>query len=192
MQQRPNTFPDRVRSFSGHPSLFEVIPPLRDAPQEKVDAWRDRILAAVMPKKLDALNIPEVRDESRNGERTYEYAKRMKPREFARLFLENGPETAQGPLNVVINRVVVYRSAKQQKVWLRNSHKLGIRNLILVGGESSRAAYPGPSVSRMAELIREEINSQLDERERFFCGGITIPTRRRIAGGNGKSTSALS
>ena len=51
-------------------------------------------------------------------------------------------------------------------------HDYGIRNLILVGGESHGIQYPGPSVSEAASLAAQE------GRE-FLLGGITIPSRSR-------------
>jgi len=177
MTQSVNNFPEIVRSEAALPTMFEVIPPRRDAAAEQQVLWRDRILKACAALHCAAINIPEVRDESRAGERTYAYAKRIKPREFGKALSEAAPPG----LNVVINRVVVYRTVEQQKRWLKNSHQVGMRNLILVGGESSRVTYPGPSVSQAARLIREEVNTQLPPEEQFFCGGQLIPQSSKIS-----------
>ena len=173
---KTNSFSAVVRREGGTPMLFETIPPRRDASPEKVNAWRDRIVTAVKSLPVTAVNIPEVRDESREGERTYTYVKRMKPREFGACLREALPET----VDLVINRVVVYRTMEQQKDWLENSYRdWGIRNLILVGGESNRIDYPGPSVAAAAKLVTQEVNAHLPADEQWFCGAITIPSRRR-------------
>jgi 5,10-methylenetetrahydrofolate reductase len=99
----------------------------------------------------------------------------MKPREFGKCLRE----ACSRPIDLVINRVVVYRTIAQQKDWLKNSYRdFGIRNLVLVGGELEPENYPGPSVSAMANLITEEVNSHLPEEEAWVCGGIAIPSRR--------------
>ncbi len=181
------SFKDRVRADSGVPILFETIPPRRDAERDKVDAWCERIVAALSELPVTAVNIPEVRDESRQGERTYSYIKRMKPREFAKRLRDRFED-----MDYVVNRVVVYRPAAQQKDWLENAHRdWGIRNLILVGGESSRVTYPGPSVSGAARLIQEEVNSLLPEAERWICGGIVIASRRSSDPGRDEPTRML-
>ncbi len=175
MTQCRNIFRERVLADGGVPILFETIPPRRDSETAKVHAWRDRIVQALETVPVVAVNIPEIRDETREGERTYKYNKRMKPRDFGHLLKQSFVK----PIDLVVNRVVVYRTAEQQKDWLENTRKLGIRNLILVGGESHRVDYPGPSVSGMAKLITEEVNCHLAEDDKWLCGAITIPSRRR-------------
>lgn len=170
-----NIFRERVLASGGVPILFETIPPRRDSAPDKLEAWRDRIVQAMESVPVTAVNVPEIRDETREGERTYKYNKRLKPREFGQQLREAFTK----PIDLVINRVVVYRTVEQQKAWLDNSHQLGVRNLILVGGESHRVDYPGPSVAGMAKLITEEVNSHLDPEAQWLCGGITIPSRRR-------------
>lgn len=175
MTTHKNKFPGLVQVPGGLPLLFEVIPPRKDSPEAKIHEWRDRVVQIATRCPIAAINIPEVREEERGGERTYTYVKRMKPRQFGKLVSEAAPQ----PIDLVINRVVVYRSIEKQRDWLLNSHAVGIRNIILVGGESGQITYPGPSVKTLAQLIAEEVNPLLPEGERFFCGGIAIPTRRR-------------
>ena len=89
----------------------------------------------------------------------------MEPRLFAQAIRETcGTET-------VVNRVTVHVPEAEQRRWLREVYQqYGIRNLILVGGESPDVKYPGPSVVEMASLVQEEGLPLL-------LGGITIPDR---------------
>ncbi len=153
-----------------NPSLpvvfFEVVPPAANKP-EAVEAMvaemgRVRLLA-------DAINLPEIRDESpsRGGARTSAFVPRVEPRTLgARLRRELGVE-------VVVNRAVVYEP--DPLPWFRETHAAyGIADVVLVGRESSRIAYPGPSVTDAAEQVRA---AQLP----ISLGGITIPSRVREA-----------
>jgi 5,10-methylenetetrahydrofolate reductase len=54
--------------------------------------------------------------------------------------------------------------------WFRETRQFGIENVVLVGGESSKIGYPGPSVLEAAKQVRLA--------ELPICmGGITIPSR---------------
>jgi 5,10-methylenetetrahydrofolate reductase len=79
-------------------------------------------------------------------------------------------------LEAIVDRGIVYTHWANQRRWLRRTRReYGIRNLVLVGGESSRIRYPGPPVTRAAELIREELHREGVD---YFLGGITLPGRR--------------
>lgn len=113
----------------------------------------------------DAINIPEVREETRQGARRTRLPERVEPRVFARAI------QAAAAMETIVNRVTVHETASEQSRWLKETYsEYGIRNLILVGGESHLTAYSGPSVQEMAALSRKEAPD-------FFLGGITIPSR---------------
>jgi 5,10-methylenetetrahydrofolate reductase len=117
---------------------------------------------------VDAINIPEIREETRQGARPAKMPERIEPRVFAKAIRSNGMET-------IINRVTVHDAEADQLRWLKETYSdYEIRNMVLVGGESHTHAYPGPSVPRTAELaVREGLD--------FFFGGITIPSRSQEA-----------
>ena len=177
MTQRANQFSNCVRASSGVPIRFEMIPPLASTGDEKLQGWVDRLVSGLSDLPIAAVNIPEVRDEQhREGERTYRYKGKMEPRVCGRQLQEAFP----GGIDTVINRVVVHEPVDEQRTWLLEGHRdWGVRNLVLVGGESPEIRYPGPSVTEAATLITEELNSTLPEAEQFLCGGIVIPTRRK-------------
>ncbi|MGH9784714.1 MAG: hypothetical protein ACRD88_11050 [Terriglobia bacterium] len=144
--------------------FYELIPPKAGAPAEMETLLE---LVRGLAGKVDAINIPEIYDESRQGSRGARLPERVEPRAFAQAI-----HNAAG-METVVNRVTVLETAEQQRDWLRETHEeYGVRNLILVGGESSAKEYRGPSVLKMAELAADL---------GFFLGGITIPSRSREA-----------
>jgi 5,10-methylenetetrahydrofolate reductase len=140
--------------------FFEMVPPVKGKPQALESAMGE---VARIQKLADAINLPEIHDESRGGDRTFKFVPRIEPRVLGgRIRKELG-------MDVVLNRCVVYET--DQGGWFRETQeKFGIQNLILVGGESSQIHYPGPNV---AETSREIQATGLAS----TLGGISIPSR---------------
>lgn len=140
-------------------TFFEVVPPAAEKP-EALDA----MLAEVGKVRhlADAINLPDIRDESRGAPRKSRYVPRVEPRVLgSRIHRELGVE-------VVANRCVVYEA--DQASWFKETHeKYGINTLVLVGGESSKLSYPGPSVLEAAKAVPAGIPMSI--------GGISIPSR---------------
>jgi 5,10-methylenetetrahydrofolate reductase len=151
-----------------HPSapviFFETVPP----PADKAGA----IEAALEDVKkirhlVDAINLPEIRDEARPSERTYRFVPRVEPRVLG------APIRRELETEVVLNRVVVHEP--NQVDWFRETgEKFELEHAVLVGGESSTVSHPGPSVLEAAEQIRA---AGLP----WCLGGITIPSRTHEA-----------
>ena len=169
-----------------HPSVpvifFEMVPPAAKKPESLETALAD---VKKIRHLVDAINLPEIHDEIRGGERTYKFVERVEPRKLAaRIRREADTE-------VVVNRCVVYEP--DQAAWFRESRQAyGIRHAVLVGGESSAVRYPGPSVlETVAQLKSADLEMSL--------GGITIPSRlheadrirRKHAGGISFFTSQV-
>lgn len=144
--------------------LFEMVPPAAGKP-ESVERTIEEIKR--FKPLFDAVNLPEIHDETRSENRTFKFIERMEPRSLgARILRECGTEA-------VINRCVVY--APDQAGWLRETQEtFGIHHVVLVGGESSKVRYPGPSVLETAEQARA---AGLP----ISFGGITIPSRSEEA-----------
>jgi 5,10-methylenetetrahydrofolate reductase len=141
-------------------TFFEVVPPEEGKPaavEEAVHVVR-RVAGAV-----DAINLPEIHNEARPGERTANFIPRMDPRRLAvRLRNELGVE-------VVTNHCVVYEP--DPLPWLRETREaFGVQHYVLVGGESSTIQYPGPSVMEATERLRAAGHEGA-------LGGISIPSR---------------
>jgi 5,10-methylenetetrahydrofolate reductase len=141
-------------------TLFEVVPPAAAKP-EALDAS----LLELQPLRgrVDAINIPEIHDEDRPGERTSKFIERVEPRLLgSRLKRELG-------IDVVINRVTVHDPAPEQ--WFRETcGQWDIPHWVLVGGESKDIRYPGPNPGEAARLVKSlGLPATL--------GAITIPSR---------------
>jgi len=143
---------------------YEILPP-----REKdgtLNSYAENISSLLSQTHIDAINIPEVRDEVARGERPIKNQIRAEPREFGRLL-----QDIVG-IEAVINRVVVHQDLEKEMNWLEETNsKYEIENLITVGGESRSIEYPGPSVNQALAAISK--NQNLD----LLCGGISIPSR---------------
>ncbi len=145
-------------------TLFEVVPPAAEPPEnadrllEKVKRFRD---------VADGMSVPEIVPEGRGESNRVPFRPRVESRVLAsRIRTEWG-------LDAVVNRVVVLDA--DPRPWFEETReKFGIRNLILVGGDSSQMNYPGPGVGEAASLVEE---AGLD----LVLGGISIPSREQEA-----------
>jgi hypothetical protein len=161
-------FRDKVRKPKRPVVAYEILPP-----REKdgtLNTYAERISSLLSQTHIDAINIPEVHEENTRGLRPVKNLERAEAREFGRLLQDNVG------IEAIINRVTVHNDLDYQKSWIKETfYDYDIENLILVGGESSDTKYPGPSVNETSEYITRDLNAG---RFDFFCGGITIPSRK--------------
>ena len=151
---------DKLLDASVPVRFFELVPPAA----EKPGAVEATLAELEKVRHLaDAVNLPEIRDESRSAPRTARFVPRVEPRLLgARIRRDLDVE-------VVVNRGVVYEP--DPLPWTEETRgDFGIQNIVLVGGESSKLSYPGPSVLEAARQIRSA-------RPEMCLGGITIPSR---------------
>ena len=145
---------------------YEILPP-----REKdgtLNSYAANISSLLSQTHIDAINIPEVRDEVHRGERPVKNQLRAEPREFGRLL-----QDIVG-VEAIVNRVVVHQELNEELKWLAETNKkYEIENLITVGGESRSIDYPGPSVNEALAAIKKNENINL------LCGGISIPSREK-------------
>ena len=83
-------------------TLFEVVPPAAAKP-EALEASVAGI--AAISGRVDAINIPEIHDEDRPGERTSKFIERVEPR------ILGSRIKRELEIDVVINRVTVHDPA---------------------------------------------------------------------------------
>ena len=156
------TLRDKILNPSSPVVFFEQVPPAADK-LGAIEATLEEV--GKFGSLVDAINVPEILDESRGAERTHRFVPRVEPRLLgARIRSELGTE-------VVINHVVVH-DLDPIRWFQETEQQAGIQNVILVGGESSRLSHAGPSVRQAAEQAREAGLS-------VCLGGITIPTRNQ-------------
>ena len=145
---------------------YEILPP-----REKdgtLNSYAANISSLLSQTHIDAINIPEVRDEVARGERPVKNQLRAEPREFGRLL-----QDIVG-VEAIVNRVVVHQKLNEELKWLEETNKkYEVENLITVGGESRSIDYPGPSVNEALAAIKKNENINL------LCGGISIPSREK-------------
>ena len=140
--------------------LFEMVPPAAHKPEALETALAD---VKKIRHLVDAINLPEIHDENRGGDRTHKFVERVEPRKLAARIQR------EAEAEVVINRCVVYEP--DQAAWFRESHETyGIQHAILVGSESSAIRYPGPSVLEAVTELKSKGMA-------LTLGGITIPSR---------------
>ena len=146
--------------------VYEILPPRQK--DGTLNSYAENISSLLSQTHIDAINIPEVRDEVARGERPVKNQIRAEPREFGKLL-----QDIVG-IEAIVNRVVVHQELKKEMEWFEETYtNFEIENLITVGGESRKIKYPGPSVNRALKAIK--YNSKLN----ILCGGISIPSREK-------------
>ena len=158
---------DKVKKPQRPVVAYEILPPLEK--DGTLNSYAEIISSLLSQTHIDAINIPEVHDESGRGDRPVTNQKRGEPREFGRLL-----QDIVG-VEAIVNRVVVHEPFDAQMRWIEETNRdYEIENLIIVGGESSKVEYPGPTVNEVLRSVsREHISNGGD----IFCGGIAIPSR---------------
>ena len=159
---------DKVKKPQRPVVAYEILPP-----REKdgtLNSYAETISSLLSQTHIDAINIPEVHDEIGRGDRPVTNQKRGEPREFGMLL-----QDIVG-IEAIINRVVVHEPYDDQIRWIEKTNtNYEIENMIIVGGESSKVDYPGPTVNEMLQSISKGYNSNGGD---IFCGGIAIPSRK--------------
>ena len=146
--------------------VYEILPPRQK--DGTLNSYAENISALLSQTHIDAINIPEVRDEVARGERPVKNQIRAEPREFGKLL-----QDIVG-IEAIVNRVVVHQKLEKEMEWFEETYtNFEIENLITVGGESRKIKYPGPSVNKALKAIKD--NSKLN----ILCGGISIPSREK-------------
>ena len=160
---------DKIKKPQRPVVAYEILPP-----REKdgtLNAYAETISSLLSQTHIDAINIPEVHDEVGRGERPVSNQKRGEPRKFGMLL-----QDIVG-IEAIVNRVVVHMPLKKQMEWIQETYsKYEIDNLIIVGGESSKQKYPGPTVNESLEKISQD-SRRLENT--ILCGGICIPSRKK-------------
>jgi len=180
------TYPDFHENPDRFPTIFEIVPPEVGKEKQRLNKHIKYIGQMFREIEVDALNLPEIQDESKKcdkGKRLKPYKKRVSPRDYALALSE------QFDTEFIINQVCVKRPPKKLEKWLLETHNdFNIKNIIMVGGESSKVKYNGPSVAASNKLLKRYLNrgrlrhnDEPDEIEptEFTIGNICIPTRRR-------------
>ncbi|MBI1744735.1 hypothetical protein HYR54_16950 [Candidatus Acetothermia bacterium] len=180
-------FRDKVKNPAQGVILYEIIPPPEESSEASLGASLESLGELLDRAPIDGINIPEIRNENRNGTNINPYISKIEPRVYG----HHVQKHLGASYEVIINRGIVYDPPQVHQQWLLQTwKKFEIRNLVLVGGESSQQRYPGPSLTQASEFITQCLNRGWKQgvrgdlvptlcRTDYFCGGITIPTRRK-------------
>ncbi len=153
--------------------LYEILPPPKNLSKADLQISFSLFAQILKNNPIDGVNLPEVREETRSGKRSTPELIKLEPRAVCS-YLQK-----QGISNLIVNRPVVYLPWEKQITWLKETYnKYNIYNFVLVGGESSKVSYPGPTVIEAARLITNKLRSEFPK---MFLGGITIPSRTNEA-----------
>ncbi len=172
MKKKTKTFAQKVRNKQ-KVILYEFLPPPKTLGTTETKISIKQFATILGSYNVDAINIPEVREETRSGKRSNPVLLKLEPR------VVHAHLSKHASCDVIINRPVVYLPWKKQKRWfLETYNTYGIRNFIFVGGESSKIIYPGLTVSQTAKKLKTTHKNDFPD---IFLGGITIPTRKNEA-----------
>ena len=144
------------------------MPPPKDLQKSDIESSISTFARITRRFPIDGINIPEVREETRNGKRKQFEIIKVEPKVIAKYL------KIHSDIDIIINRPTVYTPWNEQEIWFKKVYSEGIRNIILVGGESSRVKYPGPSVLETSVKLKKILPD-------IFLGGIIIPTRKNEA-----------
>ncbi len=176
---------DIVTDCSDHAALlFEIVPPVEGNQKKRLRSHQKYISRLLRETDVNALNLPEIQNESKKGEkgkRRNPYKKRVSPRKYTRSL------SAAFNTKYIINHVCVKHDPPKLEQWLLETHnQFDISQIILVGGESSSERYDGLSVCEGNKLVKNYLNNgkrkyqnETIDPTNFTLGNICIPTRRR-------------
>ena len=160
---------DKVKKPRRPVVLYEILPPREK--DGSLNSYAETISSLLSQTHIDGINIPEIRDEKRNGAKPVNSLSRAEPRKFGHLL-----QDIVG-VEAIINRVVVHQPIKKELEWVEETYdKYEIENFIIVGGESRKINYPGPTVNEALNKI--SFDNKYHKKE-IFCGGICIPRREK-------------
>ena len=106
---------DKVKRPRRPVVVYEILPPSEK--DGTLDSYAEIISSLLSQTHIDAINIPEVRDEYGRGERPVKSQARAEPREFGRLM-----QDIVG-IEAIVNRVVVHQPIEEEMRWLKKRIK---------------------------------------------------------------------
>ena len=138
------------------PVLVEIVPPEQGYEEKRLEEHTEYLTSMFQEVTVDAINIPEIQDESKKGDkgkRISPFKKRVTPRDYARAL------SGRFNTDFIINRVIVKEKPEVQERWLLDTYnEYGIKNVVFVGGESPEIKYPGPSVPDGSKMVKQFLN----------------------------------
>ncbi|MCE5315907.1 MAG: methylenetetrahydrofolate reductase [Parachlamydia sp.] len=148
--------------------IFEILPTPEKWSDEKIQKWCIDVCALLRRENLLTINLPEVVEEERGGERNVGYTPKLDNLHFSGLLKQH----LHG-LITIPNKICVRMPKAEFEKWVAHAYERGIRHLILVGGERD-IEYPGYTVMEATRFVRRHYPD-------VKIGGIAIFTRKNEA-----------
>lgn len=152
-------------ALNDYPLFFAPVVPSLRSPAHRIAERVDETAALLLQlPRVDAVYVPELADENHEGRPRY---RSYDPREYV-----VHVTSRTGHPGIVTKVVAHFPDSAALRDWTERSVRMGIRNVVLVGGSSSRIPYPGPAVE---EADREV--GPIVEAAGGVVGNIAIPHR---------------
>ncbi len=164
--------------LSKRPLVFTVIP-LRDnktgdsVHDDKIvrnlnNRKEELAIALSSFTRLSAISVPELVEENHEGKPRYNSI-------YTRALARGTADLLH--IDALVNKVVAHIENYESFVeWIKETHSLGISNMIFVGGNTRHHRYPGPSVSE-ANVIARRLWWEF-HKEEITIGNISLPERK--------------
>src|SRR5208282_992450 len=156
-------------ALSARPLFFApALPSLRSPAHRIADRVIETARLLLENPRVDALYVPELLDENHEGRpryRTYD------PREYV-----VHVTSRTGHPGVVTKVIAHFPNLPAVQEWAERTARMGVRDIVLVGGSSHRIPYPGPSVEDADRAVLPILNSAGGS-----LGNIMIPHRTEEA-----------
>ena len=174
MSKDESTFQE---SLKNKPLIFTVVP-LRDS--KTGDPSHDRKIVQNIESrisevseylsefpKLTAVNVPELVEENHEGKPRYNS---IYTRKLAQGIADGIDREA------IINKVVVHMESYDEFAdWIEETESQGIKNVVIVGGNTRHHRYSGPNVSEANLLVKHLI--KIERLNNITIGNICLPER---------------
>ena len=127
--------------------ILTVIPPPADWEETRIRRKAFEIASMARTAGVQTISLPEIVEETTRGERVVPFREKVDNVDFALLLREYLPEA-----RYLINKVTVLLPPEAFCQWAVTTAR-HFPHLVLVGGESSKIGYPGPSPVEAIRLL---------------------------------------
>ncbi|MGA8276269.1 MAG: hypothetical protein WB789_04540 [Thermoplasmata archaeon] len=134
------------RSLLDHPLFFAPVVPSLRSPAHRIAERVDETARLLLKiPRVDAVYVPELVEENHEGRPRY---RSYDPAEYV-----VHVTSRTGHPGIVTKVVAHVESVSALRDWAERSVRMGVTNVVLVGGSSRRIPYPGPPVEEADRAV---------------------------------------
>ena len=161
IKEKTTTDPNKV--------IFEIVPPPLNWNPEEVSSYHKQVCNVLNGQGVKKISIPHVVEEERKeaGERTKPFDEKENPISFGKRLQEFVPS-----LDFVPFKVSVLAPKDEFHKWIKENYEQGLREVVIVGGESSEKVYSGYQVTEAVTYIKKNFPD-------MKVGAVTIFSRKQ-------------